>query len=114
MQIRKRLKLDKPESVFEKSLDTELLSAWQELSELINGGLKFEDNHNCYKIRVNDTGAADTEFKVAHTLKRTPDGFIEILNSKAGITYKGPTAWDENFIYLKCSQANSDITIIII
>lgn len=114
MQIRKRLKIDKPETTFDKSLDTELLSAWQELSELINGGLKFDDNVNCYKIRVADTGAADTKFKVAHTLKRTPIGFIEILNNKSGITYKSSTAWDENFIYLKCSVANSDITIIII
>jgi hypothetical protein len=114
MQIRDRLKLDKPESMFEKMLEKELLSIWNELSGVINGGLKFSDNFNCEQVVVADTGTADTEFKVAHTLKRVPSGYLMISRNKAGQIYKGSTAWSDTFVYLKADTANMNITLLLI
>lgn len=44
MQIRRRIKTEKPESEFDKTLEQELLSAWLELATLVNGGLTIADN----------------------------------------------------------------------
>lgn len=114
MHIRNRIKTAKPESSFEKSLEQELLSYTNELAEIINNGLKFADNFNCETKTVTDTGLANTEFAVAHTLKRVPTGFIVIKNDKAGVVYNSGTAWTTTNIYLKCSVANCNITVIII
>jgi hypothetical protein len=37
--IRERLKLGVPENEFERALELELVSAWYELSEIINNGM---------------------------------------------------------------------------
>lgn len=44
MQIRRRIKTAKPETVFEVALEQELLSFSLELSALLNNGLKIMDN----------------------------------------------------------------------
>ena len=113
-QIRNRIKTAKPESPFDISLEEELLSAWLELAETINNGLKFSDNFNAETKIVADTGVANTEFSISHTLKRVPTGYIAIKNSTSGVIYNGTTSWTTTAIYLRCSVANANITVIII
>lgn len=113
MQIRKRLKTTKPESEFDKTLETELLSAWNELSRLLNGGIKFVDNHNAETVVVADTGAVNTEFTVAHTLKRVPVGFLVVKRTGTGVVYESGTAWTTTAIYLKCTTANNAISVLV-
>ena len=43
-QIRKRIKTVKPESIFDKALEEELLKFTFELSSILNNGLKISDN----------------------------------------------------------------------
>ena len=112
-QIRRRIKFTKPNSDWERSLEQEFLSAWLELSSIINGGLKFTDNFNCKESAVSDTGTANTEFAVAHTLKRIPIGYLVIRNNKAGFVYDSSSAFTAENIYLKHSIANAAITILI-
>jgi hypothetical protein len=116
MQIRKRIKVPTaaPESTYDKQLEEELTSFSLELSELLNGGLKFADNFNCQIKSVTDTGNADTEFAVAHTLKRVPTGFILINSDKACAVYDSGTSWTTTNIYLKCDAANAAIKLIIL
>lgn len=113
MQIRKRIKTTVPKTEFDKALEQELLSAWTELSTLLNGGLGFVDNFNSAKVTVADTGTANTEFTIAHGLKRIPIGYLVITIDKAGIVYASGTAWTAVNMYLKCSAANCNITVII-
>ncbi len=113
MQIRSRLKTPKEESEFDKSLTQELLSAWRELSDLLNGGLKFSDNHNAETVTVSDTGTANTQFTVSHTLKRVPTGFIVTSRTGTGVVYNSGTAWTTTAIYLKCTTANNNINVLV-
>lgn len=60
---------------------------------------------------VSDTGTADTEFSVSHNLGRVPSGFVVTKTNKAGIVYDSGTAWTATAIYLKCSAANTAVTL---
>lgn len=113
MQIRKRIKTAKPENDFENVLERELLSAWLELATLLNGGLGFNDNFNCDIVPVADTGTVNTEFAVAHGLKRIPTGYLVIRRNKAGVVFDSGTTFTIANIYLKCSVANTQITVLI-
>jgi len=111
--IRRRIKTGRPENEFERTLEQELLSAWQELAGIINGGLRFADNNNAQIITISDSGAANSENTVAHTLKRTPTGFIVVNIDKAGVTYDSGTAWSATNIYVKCDVANCVIKLLV-
>lgn len=112
-QLRKKLKTAAPESNFDQALEQELLSAWFELSVLLNKGLGFVDNFNCVSVTVADTGGANTEFTVAHSLKRIPTGYLVIRRDKGGVIYDSGTTFTVANIYLKCSVANAAITVLI-
>lgn len=60
---------------------------------------------------VSDTGAADTEFTVAHTLGYTPTGFILVSIDKGAVVYQSGTAWTSTNTYFKCSVANCDVSV---
>lgn len=69
------------------------------------------------EIEVTDTGvAADTEFSLAHGLRRVPD-HVELLVPSSGTTAAyvqirpSGTAWTNKLVYLKCSQANGALKI---
>ena len=113
MQIRKRIKTAKPENNFEISLEQELLSFNQELAQIINNGLKFTDNFNADIVTVSDTGSANSENTVAHTLKRVPIGFLCISNNLAGVVYNSGTVFTTTNIYVKCSVANCTVKLLI-
>jgi len=114
-QILKRIRLPGPgQNDFAEKLVEMLASYSLKLSDVINGGLVFgAENMNCYVHTVTDTGSADTEFNFSHTLKRIPSGYIVVSIDKAGIIYKGSTAWDTTKIYLKCNVANCEVKLII-
>lgn len=113
MQIRKRIKTEDARTKFEKSLSQELLSYGYKLAELLNGGMKYTDNFDAQIKTVPDTGSADTQFAVAHTLKRVPEGF-HVLNISAGaIVYDAGTTWTTTNIYLKCTVANCEVKLLI-
>lgn len=113
MQIRSRIKTTKPGTPFEQDLEQELLSFTFELSQVINKGLKFSDNFNAEVLDISDSGAADSENTVAHTLKRVPVGFMIFTINKAGIVYKSATAWTTTSIYVKCNVANCEIKLLV-
>jgi glutamate synthase domain-containing protein 1 len=114
-QIRKTIRLpDKNSPIFKEELLRMLNNYTREVGDLINGALQLgPDNLNCYIYTVTDTGNIDTEFNFAHTLKRIPVGYFVISISKAGIVYKGSTAWDIATIYLKCNVANAEVKILV-
>lgn len=113
MQIRTRIKTAKAINEFEKALEQELLSAWLELSNAVNGGLKFSDNFDAQTVTVADTGVANTEFTVSHNLKRIPTGFIVTSAVGTGVIYNGASAWTTTAIYLKSTTANNNIKVLV-
>ena len=115
MQIRKRIKTVKPDekNEFEKSLEQELLSYSLELAQILNKGLKFSDNFNAEIKTIADSGVANSENTVAHTLKRVPAGYLVFKINKAGVVYDSGTTWTDTNIYIKCSVANCAITLLL-
>lgn len=114
MQIKRGIRTLNPSNKYEDVLDQELRTYLYDLATMLNGALKFSDNMNCQVVTVSDTGAANTEFTVTHTLKTVPIGFIVINNNKAGIVYDSGTAWTTAAVYLKCNTANCTVKLILL
>jgi len=113
LQIKTRLKTVKPGNEFEKVLEQELLAYTSDLARLLNGGLRFSDNHNAETVAVADTGGANTEFTVTHSLKRIPVGFLVVSRTGTGVVYNSGTTWTATAIYLKCTTANNNISVLV-
>lgn len=114
MQIRNKLILSKGESRFDEGLTVELAKYVYDLASLLNGGVRLDENCHVALVTVADTGLADTEFEVAHTLRRIPTGFIVINRDAACIVYDSGTAWTATTIYLKCNTASANIKVLVI
>lgn len=52
----------------------------------------------------------NTQFTVAHTLRRTPTGYIPVTKDRAADIYH-TTAMDSDNLYLKCTVASAVIKI---
>lgn len=79
----------------------------------VNNGIRIDQNLDADIVTVADTGDADTEFTVSHSLKRVPTGYIVSKNSNGGVVYTGETAWTSTAIYLKNTVANGNVNIIV-
>jgi hypothetical protein len=89
------------------------------------GGTNFSsvDNAPAAKITIclfapqviiyTSNGTPDTQDTVAHQLGRTPTGFLVINRDKAGVVYKGASAWTSSNIYLKCNVASVAVTMLV-
>jgi hypothetical protein len=78
------------------------------------GNTDGEQNTEGWKATGTTPAVANTEFTVAHGLGRVPMGFIVLLIDKAGIIYKGATAWTDTDIFLKCNVASVAYYIFIV
>lgn len=94
----------------------------QNIFTLSKGRIRFGDGADAQQGEniagefqvVADTGAADTEFIVAHLLGVVPIGFLVINIDAGGVIYDSGTAWTATNIYLKCSAANAAVTLFLI
>ncbi len=67
---------------------------------------------------VADTGTANTEFAVPHTLNFqtravVPGNFLITYINVGGVVYDSGTTWTSSNIYLKCSAAHAKLNIFI-
>ena len=98
---------------FTRELLETLLKYSVNLADVINGGIKLDENLNVKILTIADSGNADSENTVAHTLKRVPSYFIVVNIDKGGVVYDGGTAWTNTNVYLKCTVANCAIKVLI-
>ena len=63
---------------------------------------------------VADTGSANTEFSITHTMGAVPIGYLVTNIDKGGIIYSSDTTWTSTTIYLKCSIANAQVTLFLL
>jgi hypothetical protein len=73
-------------------------------------------NMFCSKVTVSDTGAANTDFAVAHNLGHSQIYYTANLNANPGAAcsfYKGATTWTINTAYLRCNLANQNVTFLV-
>jgi hypothetical protein len=110
-QIRRRIKFTEPTNTWEKNVEEEMLSAWQELSAIVNKGLRSADNFDAIIVTVSDTGNADTQFDVTHSLGRVPAGYRVVFIDKGAAIYDAGAPWDTAKIYLASNVANCNVKI---
>jgi D-mannonate dehydratase len=64
---------------------------------------------------VANTGTADTQFTVNHTLGVAPQGFLVVRIDKGGVVYEDTAGtWGSTSIDLKCSAANAAVTLFLL
>ncbi len=111
-----------PSFSFQNTTDNELKEFLEWIRILVNKGkISFGDvvdgNHGenieGEHQTVADTGTANTEFSVTHTLARVPTGYIVTSNNKAGVVYTGTTAWTKTTVYFRVDAANCAIAVFI-
>lgn len=73
-----------------------------------------DNNFAGHKVFATSPAAPNTEFAVAHPLKRIPVGFIYLGGSNAGIVYRGTSAWTNTQIFLKETQGTNVFTLLIL
>jgi len=55
---------------------------------------------------------ADTEFTVAHGLKRVPGYYLVVRNQNGGVVYDAhPTPFDGTLLHLKCTTGSNTVTL---
>lgn len=67
-------------------------------------------------VTVADSGTANTEFSVTHSLAANgisivPGNYFVTRINKGGVVYDSGTTWTTTTVYLKCSAANATINI---
>jgi len=93
--------------------------SWGEhLYKMLRGGLSYGDGTNSDNIAgqwaaVTSPGAANTEFAVAHGLRKVPTGFHVLKKNAACDVYAGTTAWTSTHIYLKATGTTVALTLFI-
>lgn len=98
---------------YDEDLAKMLQDLVRNLKSMFDGGISLVDNTDSEMISLATHAVADTEFSVAHALKRTPYGYLVISRSKGGVIYDGPTSWTPSAIYLKCTTTSTLIRILI-
>ena len=90
----------------------------KKLYTLINGKVSFGDGTDGDRDNISgefqviaDTGAAETEFAVPHSLASTPIGFTVMKRDKPSQIYDSGTAWTSSNAYFKCTSASAAITL---
>lgn len=83
------------------------------LSRIFEGGISIPDSLDLETVTVTTDSSADTEFSVAHTLKRVPVGYLVVSRDKGGVVYDSGTAFTITTIYLKCTTTSTVIKVLI-
>ncbi len=100
-----------------RKVDDDLFRYLNELDESLISmfirGLNFDDNFDSCFVDYVSHVTANTQSTVAHTLGRTPTGYIPVTKNKAADVYN-TTAPDENNLYLKCSVSSATIKLLVI
>lgn len=114
MQIEKKLRQGqaRPQSDFDKDLESSLRDYTLQVGLLLNRGLTFDDNFAMSEADVTFSGA-NVEVAVPHSLKKVPKGILIVRKDRACDVYDGSTAWTDTNIYLKPTVANAVVKLYI-
>lgn len=83
----------------------------RQIIDALMGKLTFEENIFTWEVSIPDSGLADTEITVLHSLQFVPTGYIYNID-KAGIVYdSNRSSWTASQITVKCNVANAAITM---
>lgn len=85
----------------------------QNLIAILDHGISFNDNMDVSQVSVTTHATPGTEFSVAHTLGKTPTGYIVCGQSAAGSVYDGASTNTGALLYLKSDVSSKTFRLII-
>lgn len=95
-----------------KDLEDNLDKYFVKLKTILNAGLNFTDNFNCYIITLTTNATPGAPTVITHSLKRIPVGCLVIEQDKAGSIFK--TAKDSSTYTIASDVASMTATLIIL
>lgn len=98
---------------FDRDLLTVLDAANQGLGAILDRGLSLDDNMDVRRVSVASHATPGTEFSVAHTLGKTPTGYLVYGQTAAGSVYDGATANSKTTLYLKSDVAGVTFRLVV-
>ena len=102
-----------PQTEFGKDLQRSILDFSESLLDLLNGGLRLDENFDLQLVSVTTSATPDTEGAVAHTLKRVPVGYIVYSKDKGAHIYDGTTPATTTNIYVRSDAATVTAKLIV-
>lgn len=119
------MKIAKTVTLPNQDIENQLALIDQNLKKImlcLQGRVSFgagTDGVNCENIKgqwqvVADTGSANTNFSVTHTMGQVPVGYIVTKINNAGVIYLGTDAWTTTTVSLKSSAANSAVSLVLL
>jgi len=84
---------------------------------IANGEIAGKLNGKYYVVTTPST--ANQEFSVSVSLvdkngtARVPQGYIVVRNGNGGVVYNGTTSWTTTAIYLRCTTASNNVTLLV-
>jgi len=97
----------------DKDLFQELNSWEQSIRTILDKGISFDDNVDIKRVSVTSHATPGTEFSVAHTLGKTPTGYIVTGQAGAGTIYDGTTANDATTLYLRSDASSVSFRVMV-
>lgn len=95
-------------------IDAVVLDAGKKLREIVNAlqnRLTFRDNFESRRVDIPDSGPADTDLIIAHNLGKIPVGYIANVGAAAIVYDQNRAGWTDSIITIRCSQANTAISL---
>lgn len=87
--------------------------AVQQILLALQSRLTFEENIRCKIIDVSDSGAANADIVIAHTMGRIPKYYFWNID-RAGIVYdQNKAGWTSTSMTLRCSVANAVLKLVV-
>lgn len=105
---------DPKSPTFAQDLVTVLSNCFHVVGAILDRGLSLTDNVDCDVVSYTSNGTANTEDEVAHNLGKMPRHVILSSINKAGIVYKGTTAFTNTHIYMKTSVVSAAVQLIVL
>lgn len=87
--------------IFDRDLITVLGFLSQNLKEILDTGISFDDNMDVSFVTVTTHATANTEFAVTHNLGKVPTRYVVVGQNAAGSVYDGTTENTKTTFYLK-------------
>lgn len=116
-----RITREKDGSISQSSVDR-LQSQIENITDAINGGLTLRSggalgrcgNFKAQLVEFTTPGVANTQFLVPHSLDEAPEGYIVVLQNKAGSIYTSNFGgWDGTSVYFKSDTASMLVNMIL-
>lgn len=102
-----------PKDQYEKDLEITLDKIFQKIAEILNNGIRFNENFDAAITVVTTNATPGVETAVAHGLKRVPLGCMVLEKTAAGHLYRGASGKDATNYYVASDIASLTARIII-